>query len=272
MALVTICSSKGAPGATSTALALAAQWPTAVTLVEADPTGGDLALRVRLAGGGEMAPRPSLLDLALAVRSEYDPDRVLSQTAQALACGVAAVRGVDSSTQAEGASQLWGRIAQCLRAASGDVLVDVGRVASAPKELLAAAHRILIVGPATLEGVVHLRETARELQTRSEGKARVTPVLVGAARFGAADCADLDRVLRDAGVHAGKAMPLAWEPATLAQLETSATAGGKRPEKSAFLASAKAIAEQLASPESENSPVTAGRRAAAVSDEAEVLS
>lgn len=271
MALVTICSSKGAPGVTSTALALASVWPISVTLVEADPTGGDLALRVRLASGGEMAPRPSLLDLALAVRGDYDPDAVLAQTAQMLACGVAAVRGVDSSTQAEGAAQLWGRVAQCLRAATGDVIVDAGRVSSAPKELLAAAHRIVVVGPATFAGVVHLRETVRELQTRSDGRARVTPVLVGSAKFGAADCADLDQVLRDAGANAAKSMPLAWEPGTLAQLEISATAGGKKPAKSALLTSAKAIAEQLATPSAENPWMTAAKQTV-VSDEAEVLS
>src|SRR2546429_4288211 len=46
MALVAACSSKGAPGVTTLAVALASGWPGGqAILVEADPGGGDLAAR-----------------------------------------------------------------------------------------------------------------------------------------------------------------------------------------------------------------------------------
>ncbi|WP_406637580.1 hypothetical protein [Amycolatopsis sp. WGS_07] len=43
MALITIISGKGAPGATTTLAALAATWPAQVLLADCDPDGGDLA-------------------------------------------------------------------------------------------------------------------------------------------------------------------------------------------------------------------------------------
>ncbi|MEV6922964.1 ParA family protein [Dactylosporangium sp. NPDC051485] len=43
MALLAVCSAKGSPGATTTALALALTWPRRVLLAECDPAGGDLA-------------------------------------------------------------------------------------------------------------------------------------------------------------------------------------------------------------------------------------
>ena len=44
MALFTLVSASGAPGVTTTALALAGGWPRPVTLVEADPRGGSSIL------------------------------------------------------------------------------------------------------------------------------------------------------------------------------------------------------------------------------------
>ncbi|WP_432976838.1 ParA family protein [Dactylosporangium sp. CA-233914] len=43
MALIAVCSAKGSPGATTTALAFALNWQRRVLLAECDPAGGDLA-------------------------------------------------------------------------------------------------------------------------------------------------------------------------------------------------------------------------------------
>ena len=45
MALIAVAADKGAPGVTTTALALAAVWPRPVLLAECDPAGGDLVYR-----------------------------------------------------------------------------------------------------------------------------------------------------------------------------------------------------------------------------------
>ncbi|MDF0752962.1 hypothetical protein NLU14_22305, partial [Marinobacter sp. 71-i] len=66
--LISIASVKGSPGVTSTALALAAVWPRPVVLLEADPSGGDLAYRCKAAHGGPVAANKGLLQLAAAVR------------------------------------------------------------------------------------------------------------------------------------------------------------------------------------------------------------
>ena len=45
--LIALCSDKGSPGVTTTALALGSAWVTPVVVVEADLAGGDLAIRLR---------------------------------------------------------------------------------------------------------------------------------------------------------------------------------------------------------------------------------
>ena len=62
--LIALCSAKGAPGVTTSALALALSWPRPVILAELDPAGGDVLAgygRGELSAGG-------LADLELAAR------------------------------------------------------------------------------------------------------------------------------------------------------------------------------------------------------------
>ena len=40
--LIALCSAKGAPGVTTSGLALALSWPRPVVLAELDPAGGDV--------------------------------------------------------------------------------------------------------------------------------------------------------------------------------------------------------------------------------------
>ena len=56
MALIAVAADKGAPGVTTTALALAAVWPRPVLLAECDPAGGDLVYR--LPAGASPPSRP----------------------------------------------------------------------------------------------------------------------------------------------------------------------------------------------------------------------
>ncbi|WP_431907701.1 chromosome partitioning protein [Amycolatopsis thermoflava] len=74
--LVSVLSLKGSPGVTTFAVALAARWPgpSRALVVEADPSGGDLALRFSLASS------PGLVSLAAAARRGGDADLAWQHT------------------------------------------------------------------------------------------------------------------------------------------------------------------------------------------------
>ena len=68
MALIVLASDKGSPGVTTTAITLAAVWPRRALLAELDPTGGDVALRLRGPRGAPLSPEVGLISLAVGVR------------------------------------------------------------------------------------------------------------------------------------------------------------------------------------------------------------
>src|SRR4029079_12777257 len=83
MALISVMSAKGAPGATSTALLLANLWPDPSLVVDADPLGGDIALR--LAGEhGPLNPNQGLMSLLPAARRGLVPEMVPGHAQTAL--------------------------------------------------------------------------------------------------------------------------------------------------------------------------------------------
>src|SRR5262249_53388734 len=84
--LVAVLSLKGSPGVTTFSIALAARWPATARalLVEADPSGGDIATRFSLASA------PGLVSFAAAARRSTDPG-LIWQHAQALPGGLLVV-------------------------------------------------------------------------------------------------------------------------------------------------------------------------------------
>ena len=60
--LFAVCSDRGAPGSTTMALALAAARGLPSVVLEADPYGGDLAVRCRI-GGDPLPTTPTVLGL-----------------------------------------------------------------------------------------------------------------------------------------------------------------------------------------------------------------
>lgn len=97
--LITLVSVKGAPGVTTLAHALAVNWPqpTRRVLVEADPSGGDLATRFAL------APTPGLVSLA-AARGDRD---LLWQHTQTLPDGLPVVAGPPGADQTRASLRAW---------------------------------------------------------------------------------------------------------------------------------------------------------------------
>jgi MinD-like ATPase involved in chromosome partitioning or flagellar assembly len=120
--VVALGSIKGAPGVSTTVLALASVWPTAhaVIVAEADPDGGVLAARQRV------DPEPGMVSLAAAVRSG---DGALTAHAHVIGAGVRAVVAPAAAEQVCAALSVSGeRLASALARSGDDVLVDCGRV------------------------------------------------------------------------------------------------------------------------------------------------
>lgn len=185
MALVCFISQKGSPGATTTALAVAAAWPLVQgrqkLFVEADPFGGVLAVRY------QMGIEPGLLTLAAAVRADMDDESVWDH-AQELPGGLPAIIGPDSPDQANAVLSATGRRmgAFLSNLDSVDVIADVGRVASfAPSsELLQEADLVLMVAKPEAE---NLQPSAQRILSLGLAPERIGWVLVGERPHGSAE-------------------------------------------------------------------------------------
>ncbi len=182
MTLICVGAAKGAPGATLTAVGLAAAWPVGPhqkkVIIEADPSGGSLAIRYQL------PTSPGLLSLAARAGAGLDADQVWS-SAQELPGGLAAILAPDRADQ----------IAVALRSAGGSIgqwlaetpdivaIADVGRLVIEPvvQPLIAVADAVLVVA----------RPKAEQLQAAShlvEGmpqQAMVGWVLIGTTPYSA---------------------------------------------------------------------------------------
>jgi cellulose biosynthesis protein BcsQ len=162
MALIAVAADKGAPGVTTTALALAAVWPRPVLLAECDPAGGDLVYRLPAADGGRLDQRRGLLSLAVAARRGLQPQQTWEHV-QKLHGGLDVLTGVTNADQGAGLNLLWGPVGRVLAAnAQADVIADCGRlgVDGPLYDLLAEAQLIVLVTRASLGEVVRLRDRA----------------------------------------------------------------------------------------------------------------
>lgn len=229
--LVAICSAKGAPGVTSTALTLAASWPRQAALIEADPAGGDLVYRCRAASGAPLLPAPNLVTLAAAVRGGIPGSHVLAEHVQRLACGVELVQGVTAPAQGRGLSSLWPTLAQACTSSDVDVIADLGRLDRAGEALpvAEAADIVLQVAATSLESVMRLREGLRDLvgALNSHRIATVVPIIVGVDTHADRDRAQLDELLITAGIPVEPSLHLPYDPKALTRLETGEPAGGR---------------------------------------------
>jgi hypothetical protein len=123
MALVCVTSVRAAPGASTLAVLAAACWPRPVALIEADPSGGALAVRYRL------GRTPGLAGLAAAVRRDAPPDALWAHSQMLpgdLPVVVAPESGEVTSRILRDAAPA---LAQWCRQLDGiDVIVDCGRL------------------------------------------------------------------------------------------------------------------------------------------------
>ena len=160
MGVVAFMSAKGAPGTTTTALLMAALWPAPVLLVDADPEGGDISLRLRREDGDPVDRSRGLLSLLPLARREMQP-AVLPEHAQVLRGGIEAIAGLSGPEQAGAAGHLWNNLAEAFaRTADRDVLLDCGRVSakSVHLPLLQQAEVVVCLVRPTVSSIVHTRE------------------------------------------------------------------------------------------------------------------
>lgn len=205
MALIVLASDKGSPGVTTTALTMAAVWPRRALLAELDPSGGDVALRLRGPRGVPLSPETGLISLAVGVRRGAQPHQVFEHV-QRLDGGLEVVLGLSSGEQAGGLAGMWAPVGELLaRVPETDVLADVGRLyAGSPAvDVLGHAAAVVLVTRPSIDNVAHLRSRAatvlRELGRRAGGPAPVFCVVVTSPRDDSSP-RQIDQVLAQAGL------------------------------------------------------------------------
>jgi hypothetical protein len=210
--LLCLASLKGSPGVTTAAVALAARWPTSWRrlVVEADPAGGDLAVRYRLSS------TPGLMSLAAAARHRADPDLV-AEHAQLLPGGLPVVVGptrpdqvnaaLTAITRVDGGAGVLGWFA-----GRGDVVavVDCGRLRpdSPAERVVAGADQLLIVARPFGDALAHVAD----LMTDPDAGIMAGPALVRLLLVGAGY--PRGEIEREVGL--GVAATLPWDPRTAA--------------------------------------------------------
>lgn len=179
MAVIVLCSASGSPGVTTTAVALALNWPRPVLLVEADPTGGSGVLAGFLRGTQEYDA--GLIEVAL---SPLGHGEALREVVRPLAPDVSFVAGVRAHTQAAALRDLWAPLALALTeldAHGQDVIVDAGRLglAGSPQALLDEADLTLLLTRATLPGLAAARSWVEQARNPTMGWRRPGILLIG---------------------------------------------------------------------------------------------
>jgi len=261
--LFAVCSDRGAPGSTTTALTLAAARGLPAVVVEADPYGGDLALRLRPDGNTRhpLPPTPTVLGVA-AGRSTQRP--------QAGPIGPAANRGGEPRhldlwrngshrlsatvrvvpgflTAEQGSSLAWPVLTSALEAQTVPVFADLGRIhtGSPSMPLVAAADALITVCRGDMGSVTHMTERLEQLVTaiaeRNGRPPLVLPVVVADRRHGAHLASRIAELLGETAV--GPALRgvgwLAWDSTAVQRLEHGGDPWARPLRKSHLMQSAR---------------------------------
>lgn len=145
MAVISVMSAKGAPGTTTTALLLATLWPAPTIMLDADPLGGDVALRLQRSDGRAMDPERGLLSLLPAARRGLLPETVAQHTQEAVG-GQPVLAGLPGPEQALAVAPLWPQLSEAFSKVPGaDMFIDVGQVQSRSEHLPLIQHSDLLL-------------------------------------------------------------------------------------------------------------------------------
>jgi hypothetical protein len=165
MSVLALFSVKGAPGTTTTAMLLSSLWPRPALLVDADPAGGDVGLRLPAEDGRPVDLNRGLLTLLPDARRAMSPESVLDH-AQRVVGGGEVIAGLGGPEQATAAGSVWGSLADLFAGLhSHDTFLDLGRldVRSPVLPLAVRADIAICVLQASLSGVYAARARLRTL-------------------------------------------------------------------------------------------------------------
>jgi MinD-like ATPase involved in chromosome partitioning or flagellar assembly len=151
MTVIALGAVKGAPGVSTTTLALASAWPASrdVVVAEADPDGGVLAIRWHL------QPEPGMVTLATAIRSGRG---ALPAHTHVIGAGVRALVAPPAAEQVRAALSVAGdALALAFARGDEDVLADCGRLTTTSPAIAICQHAdmtLLMLRPRIDEVVV----------------------------------------------------------------------------------------------------------------------
>lgn len=167
MAVITLFSASGSPGATVTSLGLALAWQRHVMLVDADASGSSSVLAGYLQG--QTAHDRGLLDLAVANRVGNLGSAIATVSMTLPGSSVEFVPGIRSFQQAASVAPLWEPLSGVLRGMEQrgvDVVVDAGRLGleHSPLPVVRASDLALLVVRSDLPAVAGARAWAHHLR------------------------------------------------------------------------------------------------------------
>lgn len=256
MAVIVLASPVGAPGVTTTALALTEHWPGHCLLVD---TGHQLSVEAGVFGG-RVKPATNLLNIVEAARIS-EIKQVIWELAQPFELeGVPVpagltrriMPGLPTGAAVPSLDGVWPTIAAGLRDLGGvgiDVIVDVGRVppAGINPSLVDASDRILLMVDPTLSTLVRSAGAAAHLRHQLEQISAVRRGGVLCIRPAPSKRAAVPRHT-DRQVAAALKLPvvgdLAWDPAGAAVYAHHAHPSTRR-RSGGLVASSKHLAKQL---------------------------
>jgi hypothetical protein len=259
MALISVMSAKGAPGVTTTSMLLANLWPAPSILVDADPLGGDVALRLP-GEHGPLNPDQGLMSLLPAARRGLEPQTVVAHAQTALG-GQQVLAGLPGPEQAVAAAPLWSSLAQAFARVPGvDVFADVGQVSSRASHLAMLEHAaaLVCVYRPTAWSAVHTRRRLESLEEQLRDRRVRVGIACVAAPGDAPDVAAATQAITSGLSWVTDYGVVAHDPATVVIYQ-----GGEvfRPERSLLARSGHTLARRLYA---DLAPVVAAPEAAAV--------
>jgi hypothetical protein len=260
--LFAVCADRGAPGSTTTALALAAARGLPAVVVETDPYGGDLALRLRPDGKHPLPERMTVLGIGAGRSARRPaqsgpvglPDRetrhldLWRDGSHQLTPLVRVVPGFFNAEQ--GTSLAWPVLAAALQAQTVLVCADLGRIhtGSPSMPVAAAADALITVCRGDMASVHHMVDRLELLVTTiAEQNGRppaVLPVVIaGRRQSGDRLAAAVAEILGDTKVAPALRGVgwLAWDGEAVARLEDGGDPWASPLRKSRLMRSARQV-------------------------------
>lgn len=239
MAILTLCSAAGAPGVTTTALALTLAWPQPAILVDADPN----AAKALLAGylQGHTPPAQSMVDLAIADRHGELQTALPTVLIPLPNSKQQILPGIHTPEQATTTQALWPTLMGALAALDADgvdIIIDAGRVGAqhAPTPTITGADTALLTMRSTLPAIAAAKAWAPIFTNAAASAAGLC--IIGAGHPYSAK--DISKNLEKLPVLA----TIAQDPVT-AEVFSLGKRPGRHFETAALVRTARAAAETL---------------------------